>query len=50
MCVAVDAEVDFLLVDGDFVWLDLVDINMNADIDDLNNMNSGGLVFIKKSS
>lgn len=50
-----NAEMDFLLVgrlnNGKFInaFLDIHDINMNADIDDPDNKSRGGIVFnIKK--
>ena len=50
-----NAEMDFLLVgrlnNGKFInaFLDIHDINMNADIDDQDNKSRGGIVFnIKK--
>ena len=44
-----DAEVDFLLIDGtDLAWLDLRSVNMNADVDDPNNLRRGGLTFFIK--
>ena len=47
-----NAEIDFLVVDHNrpmVAFLDVKDVCMNADVDDPNNYNRGGIVFtIKK--
>ena len=43
-----NAEMDFLLIDHKYpivAFLDVQNVCMNADIDDLNNKNHGGVVF-----
>ena len=49
-----NAQMDFLLIDCDKIdsetveFLDIVSVNMNADIDDPNNKKCGGIVFKPK--
>lgn len=46
-----NAEIEFLFVDyTEWCWLDIENICMNADIDDPDNKNRGGVVFRKKTS
>ena len=45
-----DAELDFLCIDYDkWFWLDVRAINMNADIDDPDNKNRGGITFTPRA-
>lgn len=43
-----DTEIDFLIIDHDkpiVAFLDIDKVNMNADVDDPDNHNRGGIVF-----
>ena len=43
-----NAQIDFLIADYNkpiIAFLDIHDVCMNVDVDDLNNYNSGGIVF-----
>ena len=47
-----DAEMDFLIADRNkpmIAFLDVANVNMNADVDDPKNYNCGGVVFTIKT-